>query len=311
MDLPANKSIMYASGGLLYFLQNAKIYMYSEGIPLNIMDLFPFAKKGYVTILTCQHLLNIYLNEQDENNLLGTAFIGTIPVTTHIADLVGNQRMTVAEAVQRGLISPPYNTMNSVHARLNGNVPNLQQLIFRNYLVEPNVVEPSTSGLHKINTNHPDLVKAIEAELELADGILSVLDTMKFNKSMLRQPTELGKIDVYSFLYSALYEAFDDYDQNYFPVVERFFYLRGINLLYVAIILKWPDTIKYYLTIIDPRQDNHKAYFLAEQTGDGNIINMVKNSIIERNLLEQEVFRTQIIPGSNLGQTMYSYTQQL
>lgn len=70
------------------------------------------------------------------------------------------------------------------------------------------------------------------------------------------------------------------------------------------------DNIRQNLEYYDPRDDNHKAYFLAVQHNNPIVINMVKDNIIQRTLLEGEVFRRQTeYVGTGVAKDLYGYTR--
>jgi hypothetical protein len=95
------------------------------------------------------------------------------------------------------------------------------------------------------------------------------------------------RLDIDRFYEDAIREGF----QNVVNTLEND---QRINQLCLAIIRQDIPSIQKYLDVYDPRDDNHRAYFLAVNTGSDDIIKMVKDKIIQRVLLEGTAFTNQL-----------------
>ena len=64
----------------------------------------------------------------------------------------------------------------------------------------------------------------------------------------------------------------------------------------------------------DPRDNDNKAYFLAVEADNPDILNLVKDAMVERTLLDRAIFRTQLIPKlgqSDLPDSLATYMRSL
>lgn len=97
-------------------------------------------------------------------------------------------------------------------------------------------------------------------------------------------------VDIYDFTKFLLTKnANSDSYVNPLYLVETISNHPKINRLYLSIILD--NNVEYYLSMIDPRANNHKAYFMAKETGNPYIIKLVKDAIISWNLTENAALR--------------------
>jgi hypothetical protein len=72
--------------------------------------------------------------------------------------------------------------------------------------------------------------------------------------------------------------------------------------LYTAIYLKNKELVDVFLNEIDPRFDNNEAYHIAKRIGNRDIIEAVKNKIIQLNMLYDMVLQTQLVGYEQIGQ---------
>lgn len=75
------------------------------------------------------------------------------------------------------------------------------------------------------------------------------------------------------------------------------------------------EVIKYYLSKFDSKDNKFRAYFLVLENSDEEIIDLIKNNVIERNFYGNEVFRTDIEEqlefSTDLGKSLYNYSREL
>jgi hypothetical protein len=85
-----------------------------------------------------------------------------------------------------------------------------------------------------------------------------------------------------------------------------------VNKLYLAILQKNIQLVKNALNAIDPKDHKHRAYFMAVNEGVKEIIDMIEENIIERNLLEERAIETMIqsqIGTTNVPRELYRQTR--
>ena len=301
---------------LVYFLHNAEINLYSEGVPINLLDLFPMAKNGYALrdLFAELFYLYAYVNSPistsmyKSDNLIMESMGGNIPSLYY--QHVGNnnrENILMNEAINAGLIDRPMNTFEVIELTH----PQFNRSLFESYF-SLNMSAVNSIPLKEIPgselfSSDPEFTKTLLKENALMRDISELLRRFQLK---LMMESRLGlRMDVYDFIKYVM--------ENHKRQVAEFLITHPrINKLYISILFGDIENIIYYLPKIDPRADNHKAYFLAVENGDNNILALVKESIIQWNLTYNAGLRRVFSQSPeadglfNTGRDLYEYTRK-
>ena len=295
---------------LLLFLQHAQLNLYSGQLVINLMDLFPMAKQGYATrnLITVLFFMYARFNSlligdtYKPDRLIMECFGGNIPALFFVYKEQGKlKKVLMDEAINTGLINGPMNTFEVLELTY----PDFDRSQFVGHFVQ-NIGMCNYISLREIPgseafSNDPQFIETLNEEHYIMKNIRDILTDARRNAHT--------SLDVYDFIKLAI-------KYNNLRVAEFLMKHEGVNKLYASIILGNMDSIRYYLPKIDPRANNHKAYFLAVENGDDNIINLVKESIIRWNLIYDAGLRRTFNQSPeadalfNTGRDVYEYTRR-
>lgn len=276
------------------------------------MDLFPIAKQAILIEDTMSGLLYIYayfnmLLDKDHqtilfDDLLTQAFASNISCLFYPQVAVDDTMISMQQALQQGLIDRVLNILE-VAQQLSPNAQlNTASLLRSRQLLELNSIEVTDSL--DLKDDNPSMLEALQWEAKIVDYIATVI------REIMEQG--LQSADIYSLVDFAISNRYNHPEDE--EAIRRIIQLPGLNLLLIAIIFNDVSSVERNITLFDPRNNKHKAYFLAVDKGNEQIINILKNNIIYRNFLEQEVFTTQIQQTrqiTNLPTSIYNYSKRL
>lgn len=310
------QSFQDTNNPLTYFIQNVRLEMYSGDKPVDLMQLFPLAKQGIMDKRAAVDIIEIYcfLNNLIRDNIITfdefmtVAFASDIPAVKYPGGRVGS--ISMKYALQKGIIDFPQNTIQILQLTR----PHLVSINNGNIFVRD--VYTSISEIVKYNSIHYNTVnhQQVEEETNLSTSIAFALS--EANRLGVNNVN-----DVYSFIKFCITsdrigarlrkERMEAAKQQLILTINRIITLPNIDLLCVSIIFNNVSDTNRFVGLFDPRNNNFKAYFLAIESGNQEIIDLVKNNIIQRDLLEQAVFNKQMASYTNLGDTLYKYSRQL
>jgi hypothetical protein len=293
---------LYLTEAIQYFVNHGIIRLYAGKHTINLLDYFPLLKQGHALKQTVSHILMIY---SDINGLLledtigpdrtiVDAFAGVIPAGYYFVNnpstrLSGSSitKITMEQAVNDGFIIEPMNTfqvIKTIDAEFN---PDKLDSVDRDYLIWLNSISYNKIKNNEFSQNK-GLMDMLTREYRIANEFRKIL--IKF-RSRGQKSNKVGSTrrDEVSFV-----ESHIEIDELYkiathkklVRLMEVFENDPRVDQLHLAIIRKDIPSIQKYLKINDPRDDNHKAYFLAVHTRDDNIIKMVKDRIMRKTLVE-------------------------
>lgn len=311
-NLKGSHTPVYCGPALLNFFSKATLNLYDGNVTINLMDFFPLLKQGYALRSILSTFNDNYTrahNLQDPNNprfiipdaLYNESFGGNISAGLFSYRDVGGKltNIPMEEAVDSGLISNYLNTyqvMESLYPQgtinQSGQAGDFNPQRFPIYFYQTiNSLNYTKIGVETLNQ---DVIDSLIEEELLSKEINSVGQEVS------------GKIkngDIYFFIKMAM-------STKNLNILNALLNHPNVNSLYTSIMLKDINAITNNLQLIDPRSDDFRAYHLAEESGDPFIINLIKDNIIQRNLLQQSAFTNTIRlqgGGTNLPNVISQY----
>jgi hypothetical protein len=324
-DLVATWIPIYLGPALEYFFNNAEINLYDGDIKINLMDLFPMLKQRYAlrnTPLILEHLYSRFngltkgTNEIISDGLFYAAFNGDIPAEYFMYRNGPNEKfakVTMQEALDLGLIDDYLNTyqvLQLTYPQDSARPFNPQE--FKSYFFQN--INSLNYAIVKKETLDESIINAMIEEHTLAREIQETYN--KLYELILRENRQLRTqglplkgytehIDVYKFIQTASAKGYNN-------IVMKLINHPSVNELITSIILGDVNAVINNLQFIDPRSNKYQAYFMALDTRNDQIIELVKNAITQREFLQREVFENRINPlagPTNLPQVISRYTQ--
>jgi hypothetical protein len=318
---------LYIGEALEYFVTHASMNLYDNDIPINLMDIFPMLKQRFCLENTLLLVLHEYFeinNLVDQSTammhpdeLFHISFGGDIPALWYkYIDSNKEVKVVMREAIDTGLILNPLNTYEIIQ----GEMENFDHTVIDNSvlstIMELNYIKYKDTPDFDIYPLDQNVIDALSEEYGLARNIIHILRIflrpIKEKILIAKQkgkniPQEsLGSIDVYIFMKLAL-------DHGFQHILDKLVNHPNVNKLYSGIIIDDVNQVNHYLNTIDPRDNKYRAYYLAIEGRNQTIIDSIKNNIIQRDLLEQEVVRKEIqsqIGPTNIPQILYSHSRK-
>lgn len=314
--------IGYLGEALNYFFNNAVMNLYDEDIAINLMDLFPLLKQRRALRYTVYLMLVNYVFTNGLVNsanlqyvlpdtLFDTSFNGTIPALLYYYQDPDSHIITaipMQEAIERGLThnhSNTYQAIQVVHPTFNPQ--NFNIILLRDIVNLDIIFLDLGQNIIDMSLYERDLANEIvDIYKELRAPIVAKREEQR-RLGIQVDSGNLGPVDVYRFIKVGL-------DINCQNIVTALINHPSVNRLYSSIVLQDTPAVTANLQIIDPRSDNNKAYHLAVETGNRIIIEMVKDNIIQRNLLQQQALTQTITHATgyetDIPQNVYQYMQR-
>lgn len=171
----SDEDIVQIGGGLLYFVQNAVLPVYSGSKQLNLMDLFPLAKQGLASYRLLLSVVDMYfllnnlsatqgLHKIDVtfDDLFTKSFLGNIPAIFYIHSDDGIKRVPIQEAIQQGLTNYATNTIQHPSSDMFAfhgftTIKTIRLLIMSNSIPLEQV--PGVKNIYKTNSSQIQLMK--------------------------------------------------------------------------------------------------------------------------------------------------------
>lgn len=330
------KDSKFLQTALQYFFDNAIIPIYSGNTIINLMDYFPMMKQGYVMLEN--QLSKILLDYIEINNLINSddyfntpsislptgyvtpdalfieAFGADIPAFYYIYIENGVRKKVIMQhAIESGLISDYLNTFQVI-SMLD---PNFQSNRFSReigitWIIALNVQIPSEVPELTTYLQNEEFKYNLWNEASIISNLSTVIHFTRQRMAYKGMGPKLGIITVTRIMEVALPRRLPQERH----LVNRLLADPRVNKLIYAIIINDPVMVEQYINVYDPRDNNYEAYHLAVRQGNNPvIINIIKKSIAERNLLEQQTFQTMMIPlgESDIPQTemFHQYSRSL
>lgn len=298
---------------MLRFLNYGYLNISIEHRTFDLMYLFPIARDGYVEknllikffyLYGTFHHLRLERNTMSSDTLMLNAFDYDIPALKYRIPGAEphNSIISMNEAINQGLVDNPMNTFRVLKL----NIPDFNPSNF-NIKCVPDILQLNYVFLSQVpgsnEFNNQEFKERLSYESDLMQDITDV------TRDITRY-IDIDDVDIYSFITFA-------FDKNKLTLlnalIDSLTYHPGINWLYLSIIVCNIANIKRHLSMIDPRNDSHRAYFLAVQNGDPNIIKLVKDSIIEWTLCNDiGLYRAFNRDGeTGVGKDLYEYAKRI
>ena len=301
--------IIYLGEALQYFVNNAEIYIYQNNIKIiNLMNYFPIVKRGFTTRRTIYNLLYIYeIYHFDQtsgiiipDNLFMKAFGINIPAIFYrltwkddpMTGVVIDEEIFMQQALESRLISQPLNTF--------------QVIELNDRLFNPTKIESyflfDIADYNSYTLNYINEAEEILGNNELMNHI--IIEKQLSDELSIIYGDNLEKLNFHDFITSAM-------DNNIINIINHIVADPWIHLL-IVIITEDIDAINNLLTYVDPRKNHNIAYKLSLTVGNQDIINLLKNNIIQQTFYERQVLTEgfePLIGPSNIPQTLYTYSR--
>ncbi len=245
---------IYLGEPLQYIFNHMKINIAQGNTIVNYLDYMPILKTGFTTYNVLENMIGNYvkLSNQsiEEIDLFNEAF-GDMPAA-YVMTNAG--KITMETAVKSKLVPSYLSTFDLMNLYPDDNTELDYNFIYNNVVDQ--------------HIEHYHLKKNIKIEGQL-EQILSLL----INFYNLKNTVPL-----------------EDLVQNSNNVVLNVLLGDPRINMYVAIIVNDVSAVASLLSTFDVRKDNHEAYKLALKYKNNDIINMIKNDIVSKNLYENEIF---------------------
>lgn len=289
--------VVYLGKALRYFIENAKIELYYKDTAIiNIMDYLPVLKSGFAFRNTLYLILLIYNNINYgvhrngiiPDRLFKEAFGSNISseyyqfrwLQIESDDMVSCDAITMRQALSENIILRPLNTFDVI--KLNDH--SFTKDKFDDFFLK-DIVDYNCYSLDYLDGRDEIL------------GNQQLLDDIRIESDLLH---DIHEIIMNHFIVFHRQINFVDFigiaTQIKITTMMQYFVSDPWVRLLVAIISRNTKLITVLLNIDDPRIHNNLAYSLALEINDPNIINMIKDNIIKRRLLDKRVFESRLEP---------------
>lgn len=335
---------VYIEDALDYFVKNAIIEVYDGNIVINLVDYFPLLKQRYTLRGTLTSFFHLYSTINNLNNLdnlsitpdglMKEAFDGTIPAyySLYRDDMGRPKRILMQEAVDLGLIQNYLSTfqvlekMYSLENQGGFTSDNFNSYFLQN-LISLNIIRCSDIKECAAILEDPTLLEELLNESDLMSQLNKIISTFKFSSTSFSErrklrrdarnqgsvlqgeSPKLGPVKVID-----IFKIANDDISKYNLVVETLANDERLNQLNISILLQDIPRIIEYLPLYDPRDNKHESYFLAVETGNQEIIDLIKDTIIQRNLLETAAYGTVVkdlgYANKSLPKNLLSYSRR-
>jgi hypothetical protein len=318
--LPGNINTMVAEGGLLDFLENAVLPVYSGDIIINVMDYLPMLKQGYFLMKTMRNVIFEYprINHLiDAKNpiymipdtLLVTAFGGSIPAVYYHGP-GAFPKISMQAVVERGLIPEYLNTFDVIKISDPNFDPTRFVVNHLDSMVNYNSSKLTSISELSIYLQNKDFVNALNNEVDITGDLLRIHRIfMKPYYQALNErissglPFTMEDIIVGDMTVTDIMEI--SIKDKRGKLLDKLLADPRTNKLIYAIVINDPEMVEKYINVYDPRDNDNEAYKVAVKYGNQVIIDRVRRVITERNQLEQQIFQTKLLP------ELYQYSRSL
>lgn len=323
--------LVYLGEPLRFIISNISLELEQGHTVINLLNYLPLLKEGYCSKKTIINILTAYIELINAKNLIeitvfNKAFGGDIPVEFYITQIsnpsdaygrefilepisvqkleeflkgqvkVKSTKIPIQQAVEQGLVNRYINTYE--YEQLINQKFDFNDIYTDLYfLIADNIY--TMYELHQLGDYFDDItfMKSINKETQLSADIEDLMNEMI--KQEKRSP----------FNFIDAVKACELLGAD--TLMDKFEKDKQVKLYYAIIIGKYKKVIKY-LGEIDPREDNNEAYQVAIKSND--IINAIKDNIIERNWYQKSVLGTNIesvIGQSDIPSSLQTYIQKL
>jgi hypothetical protein len=325
MRLVRPPEVVFLQSELEYFFAGAVIPIYFTDVTIDLLDYFPMLKQGYAISGTIMQLMNKYVrvhnlirhNVISLDELISASFNGQISAYYYNAE----RMITMEDAVNQGLVQYYMNSFQLLGLTdlIHTTRKSIPTYYFTELIPRPNYIFLENISELKGYIKDKEFMSTLDDELK----IIKDLDLAEiYMRDTLRIPRkEVGIATIMNTLVSDDYLDFSmdtEVAKRRFALLRRFLddpKITTVNKLVFAIDINDPALVDKYINDYDPRANDYEAYHLAVQKNNPIIINKLKTDIARRNLLEQQVFQTMMVPVGPLDQPeyerLYKYGQSL
>jgi hypothetical protein len=314
-------NLIFLQTALSYFFNKAIFPIYSGNTVIDLMDYFPLFKQGYTTSPTLTVLFTLYnqMHNLDDisdleniefifpDALYDEAFGSSISAAYYLYndDQGIARKISMVDAVNDGILTKYLNSYE-VMAGINlaFDPTHIGHLDIRNI---GDVNSQTETELPELNSILQDsrVVDALIDEYMYSDEILDIMFTIPAVGSNGRLPE---RVTVTMIMEVAIRSP-----DLYVDLLNRLLADDRVSKLIYAILVNDLNMVESYINVYDPRDNDGEAYRLAIEKGNLEIIQLVTDAVNERNLLEQEVFRSMTFYHKSHGphKELFQYSQLL
>lgn len=312
---------------LKHFFDNITLPISPE---VDLMKHFPSLRRGYTSSGTSVHLMNSYILIHDLtvfDNIFVAAFGADIPPYLYRYTDTVVHWIPMQKARESGLIPYTYRNTFEVMAMFNSKFDQTGNHTIPindvEYLAHHNT-EYISATPDKIYLEDPSFIAALDDEATIAQEIYGVLRLMKWNKALTNP---LNIVDIMEY-------ALNTHNNTLLELLLLSHQSDMCAALFIAIRKRDLRIVNQHLTMVDARHNDYEAYHLVitvhnksalEYTNTAYgiaweinnkkimrpIVDAIVMAIIERNLLEYEVWKLMIGPGDDLVLDLYNYSRSL
>ena len=338
---------------LLYFYNKATINLSGGLEVINLMDYFPLVKRGLSIARTLDRLMTVYiqyhklLNADIADDLIFTAFNGNIPASKAYYQ---NPKISSPRTFRNKDEAESYGFNTSLHG---DDPNTFQAILSAHPTFDPTQIKESfypnfitlNSFILNVNNLNVDDINGLIEEYYLSKDLSDLYllnrcdaattlikdvncDVANINSTNKKQTNKKPANKKSAFCLPVLcssasclpnkhnndvYEFIKLANAGKYNILDMLINDGRINILYASIILQDTDATSENLQYFDLSSDNYKAYFLAIETKNRNIIELVKNNIIHMKLQKQTLFikeANDLTTDTNLRITIGSYAMR-
>lgn len=296
--------ILYLLEGLLSFVNNPLKFKHKSEM-IDISDYFPLLKQGYAKYGTVLAYIYIYIIKNRLYPLATTevfipddvmikSFGSNIPSYFYNGGDKVAFKIPMKIAVKHKLIDSPKNTFEMINKYFN--VQNFSRIpmkfIKALILFNANLLAYFPSQTLSFNLDDPEFITQIDNEDSLMWNLYLLINDNKQIPDILI--TSMSNSKYYQLSKKLLSDSRIDPSIN-----NQELFLTAIKRESEQIVALFLQRVQ-----IDPRINNNQAYYEAVETGNKNIIDIIYEASIQRNIYEESVFEQAQLPSD-----IYRYTR--
>lgn len=300
---------IFIQSALQYFFENAVLPIYSGNTMINLMDYFPMLQQGYALQETAEVLFNVYLlmhNLMDvsttgntflnPDDLIFKAFDSDIPAAYYIDN--NDDKFDMRQGITNKFIQIYLNTFQALN--ISRGAPEFYQDEIQvdptvHYIIDLNVWDSDEFPDLDTYVRDEDFTKVLIDEYMIAKELSEIM-WMATSRQKRIYPIFGDRVRTATIMFIAMKYKFDN-------LLQRLLADPRTNKLTYAVISSStkgfvPDTkpIIAALKTTDPRDNDYEAYRVAKELRKVEVIKLIEDAIIERDLLEKKTFQTMMIP---------------
>lgn len=276
---------LYLGAALNHIFNHGHINIYQRDLSINLFNVFPLLKQRLATKQTIDNIIEIYMkinqvifNPTDHwitnDQIFNDALNSHITAETYLyEDEDGYSRMPMIQAIEHGLISEALNTaemLTEIQCEINNELY-IERLKDLNYY-------------QFCKINDADLINRLNEETKFSKLLLSVINLLNTPKIELKtvltnRPFTGEQYYIVAYLIGHTANKITcPYQLRLRSWFKLLFGIYNVNIHHII------------LSKCDPRINNNEAYYAALEGGNHEVISVIRDLIIKRNWIEEQMY---------------------